>query len=33
VKHCQSQCMRFGYLHELVTEMEDSPKMVLFAPR
>ena len=33
VKHCQSQCMRFGYLHELVKAMEERPKMVLFAPR
>ena len=33
VKHCQSRCMQFGYLHELVTEMEERPKMVLFAPR
>ena len=33
VKHCQTRCMRFGNLHELVTEMEKGPKMVLFAPR
>ena len=33
VKHCQSHCMQFGYLHELVKEMEDRPKMVLYAPR
>ena len=33
VKHCQSQCMQFGYLHELVKAMEERPKMVLFAPR
>ena len=33
VKHCQSQCMRFGYLHDLVKEMEERPKMVLYAPR
>ena len=33
VKHCQSQCMQFGYLSDLVKEMEERPKMVLFAPR
>jgi len=33
VKHCQSQCMQFGYLHDLVKAMEERPKMVLFAPR
>ena len=33
VKHCQSRCMTFGPLGELVKEMEARPKMVLFAPR
>ena len=33
VKHCQSRCMTFGYLSDLVAEMEDRPKMVLYAPR
>ena len=33
VKHCQSKCMEFGYLDKLVKEMEDRPKMVLYAPR
>lgn len=33
VKHCQSRCMKFGYLSDLVAEMEERPKMVLFAPR
>ena len=33
VKHCQSQCMKFGYLNQLVGEMEDRPKMILYAPR
>ena len=33
VKHCQSKCMTFGQVDELVKEMEDRPKMVLYAPR
>ena len=33
VKHCQSNCMTFGLLERLVKEMEDQPKMVLYAPR
>lgn len=33
VKQCQSQCMTFGYLKDLVKEMEDRSKMVLYAPR
>lgn len=34
VKHCQSQCMTFGFISELAKKMEDGPaKMVLFAPR
>ncbi len=33
VKHCQSNCMMFGPLLELVKEMEQRPKMVLYAPR
>ena len=33
VKHCQSRCMQFGYLSDLVAEMEERPKMVLYAPR
>lgn len=33
VKHCQSRCMAFGPLEELVKEMEARPKMVLFALR
>ena len=33
VKHCQSRCMKFGYFSDLVAEMEERPKMVLYAPR
>ena len=33
VKHCQSRCMAFGKLQDLVKAMEERPKMVLFAPR
>lgn len=33
VKHCQSRCMEFGLLEDLVGLMETRPKMVLFAPR
>jgi Fe-S-cluster-containing dehydrogenase component len=33
VKHCQTACLQFGYLGELVKEMEKRPKMVLYAPR
>jgi Fe-S-cluster-containing dehydrogenase component len=33
VKHCQSQCMSFGFINELAKEMQTQPKMVLFAPR
>ena len=33
VKHCQSKCMKFGRVDELVKEMENRPKMVLYAPR
>ncbi len=33
VKHCQSQCMMFGPLDELVINMENLKRSVLFAPR
>jgi Fe-S-cluster-containing dehydrogenase component len=33
VKHCQAACMQFGYIAELVKEMEKRPKMVLYTPR
>ena len=33
VKHCQADCMQFGYLSDLVKEMEDRSKMVLFSPK
>lgn len=33
VKHCQSFCMAFGPLDELVNQMQDTPRTVLFAPR
>jgi Fe-S-cluster-containing dehydrogenase component len=33
VKHCQSFCMKFGPLDELVKKMESTPRSVLFAPR
>jgi len=33
VKHCQSFCMQFGTLAELVRVMEEKPRSVLFAPR
>ena len=32
VKHCQADCMRYGPIHELVKEMQERPKMVLFKP-
>jgi anaerobic dimethyl sulfoxide reductase subunit B (iron-sulfur subunit) len=32
VKHCQSRCMEFGLLGELVKTMEKGHKMVIFAP-
>ena len=32
VKHCQSECMKYGPLNELVKEMEKKPRMVLFSP-
>jgi Fe-S-cluster-containing dehydrogenase component len=32
VKHCQSFCMTFGALDELVEKMETKPRMVLFSP-
>ena len=33
VKHCQARVMQFGPLAKLAAEMENRPKMVLFAPR
>jgi Fe-S-cluster-containing dehydrogenase component len=33
VKHCQSFCMAFGSLSELVKQMETMPRSVLFSPR
>lgn len=33
VKHCQSFCMKFGRLDELVKDMELKNRTVLFAPR
>jgi Fe-S-cluster-containing dehydrogenase component len=33
VKHCQARVMQFGPISKLATEMENRPKMVLFAPR
>ncbi len=33
VKHCQSFCMQFGPLDELVKQMEVKPRSVLFSPR
>jgi Fe-S-cluster-containing dehydrogenase component len=33
VKHCQSRCMTFGPIEELVKEMEERPRMVLYRPR
>ena len=32
VKHCQAACIQFGYIGELVKEMEKRPKMVLYTP-
>ena len=32
VKHCQSFCMSFGPLEELVKKMQTTPRTVLFAP-
>lgn len=32
VKHCQSFCMQFGPLAELVQVMEEKSRVVLFAP-
>lgn len=33
VKHCQAKCMTFGLIEELVKEMEERPRMVLYRPR
>jgi Fe-S-cluster-containing dehydrogenase component len=33
VKHCQACVIQFGFLGDLVKQMEDRPKMVLYAPR
>lgn len=33
VHHCQASAMRFGPVEELVKEMREKPRMVLFAPR
>jgi Fe-S-cluster-containing dehydrogenase component len=30
VKHCQAKCMYYGPLDELVKEMADKPKTVLY---
>jgi Fe-S-cluster-containing dehydrogenase component len=30
VKHCQADCMRFGDIEELTTELMKKPKQVLF---
>ena len=32
VKHCQSKCMTFGQVGELLKEIEKQPKMALFSP-
>jgi Fe-S-cluster-containing dehydrogenase component len=32
VKHCQSVCMKYGPLDELVKDMQERPRMVLFSP-
>lgn len=33
VKHCQARVIQFGFLGDLARQMEDHPKMVLYAPR
>lgn len=33
VKHCMAKCMLYGPLNELVKEMENMKRSVLFAPR
>ena len=33
VKHCQTNCMKFGPVAELAAELEAKPKQVLFVPR
>jgi Fe-S-cluster-containing dehydrogenase component len=33
VKHCQANCMSYGPIEELVKQMAQRPKMVLFRPR
>lgn len=33
VKHCQTQCMKFGPVEELAKELEAKPRQVLFAPK
>jgi Fe-S-cluster-containing dehydrogenase component len=33
VKHCMAKCMMYGPLNELVKEMENMKRSVLFAPR
>jgi Fe-S-cluster-containing dehydrogenase component len=32
VKHCQAQCMQFGPIEELVKEMLNRPRTVLYRP-
>lgn len=32
VKHCQAACMKYGPIEDLVKEMENQPKMVLYSP-
>lgn len=33
VKHCQTNCMKFGPVEELVKDLEERPRQVLFAPK
>ena len=33
VKHCQSFCMSFGPIDQLVQRMQDLPRSALFSPR
>ena len=33
VKHCQSQCMAYGTLSDLIKLMENKPRSVIYTPR
>lgn len=33
VKHCQTACMKYGEVADLIADLERKPKQVLFVPR